>query len=669
MKKHIKEIILILSVVVCSVIVLEYSRKTVVSMRQNQTATNIISESVSENTAFDSETYNNEDFFPSDLDIDDDWGIESRRFVDRWWIETKENSYANSKGCRITYADGYYYYASQLDHYYLYRAKEDGSDSVCLAKVHPGAIQTDTDAIYFVNLSDYNAIYRIDKDGSNMVKLCDSSDNHMQLTEEYIYFCSSYDKAYDIRGLVDPEHDMTGYHPSDGYLYRIRKDGTGKELILTDVEDYILAQAAGNNVIYEGNIYCKRLQQNETTRQWEAIVTVYDLDGNNLNESYLFDFYGEILVSNGQIYCFGYGNSDGNICMYTTWNNEMTTLPDQLLTDYCIYNDTLYGLKEEVDHEKRITQIYSFSPDTNDWQLIYNNTAICTASGGNYNDYRLTDLYATEHGVFLRQFVSSEEGVRWFAVGEKETVTSWEDETNIPTTQPAVELKYAGDSSIKSSFQSTDGYEDYLGKDLTYQTFYAKDEAGNSYCPYTVCLPQFNEKVAGYQKINKYFQDAYQESVETMQAEFVEKVKDEKTTEYDLLFLYEGTSYDYVYIGEKYITVAMYQYGYDGGIRSWTTENPVTFERDTGKVVTLEDLYGMPADETVSYITASIYKYAESIGRGSEAFFMRDKDILTEKYDPKQFFLFPEGIGLYYPIYAIDCGAAGDYVFIIPFPD
>ena len=63
--------------------------------------------------------------------------------------------------------------------------------------------------------------------------------------------------------------------------------------------------------------------------------------------------------------------------------------------------------------------------------------------------------------------------------------------------------------------------------------------------------------------------------METLQAEFAEMVKDKKTTEYGLLFLYEGTSYDYVYIGEKYITVAMYQYGYDGGIRSWTTEKPV----------------------------------------------------------------------------------------------
>ena len=44
-------------------------------------------------------------------------------------------------------------------------------------------------------------------------------------------------------------------------------------------------------------------------------------------------------------------------------------------------------------------------------------------------------------------------------------------------------------------------------------------------------------------------------------------------------------------------------------------------------------------------------------------------DELTEHYDPEQFFLFQEGIGIYYERYAIDCGAAGDYMFIIPWEE
>ncbi|MDE6847187.1 MAG: DUF5050 domain-containing protein [Lachnospiraceae bacterium] len=601
------------------------------------------------------------------------WDKEGRGYVDRWWIETSENTYANNKGCRITYADGCYYYASQLDHYYLYRANEDGREAVCLAKVHPGAIQVDGDVVYFVNLSDHNAIYRIGTDGSGMAKLCDSSDNHMQLTEEYIYFLSTYDKTCDIRGLVSIAPDKTEYYDPDDYLYRIRKDGSGKELILTDVDDYVLASEIHNSVTYEGNIYCSRLQRNKTTDQLETIVTVYDLDGNSKDESYQFDFWGTILVCRDQIYCAAYGEP-GKICMYTTWkgSKEMTTLPNQLLTDYCIYKGTLYGLKEDVKQEKRTTQIYSFSSDANKWHMIYNNNTICTALDGDYNNGKLVDLYATKQGVFLRQFASSEDGIRWFAVGDNKHITIWEDETQIPITQPAVEMEYTGEwYSIKSDFHSTDGYEDYLSEDLTYQTFHAKDESGNGYWPYTICLPQFNDKIAGYRKINKYFQDAYQESLGTLQTEFVELLEEEKELDYPSRLLSEGTSYDYIYIDEKYITVAMFQHGYWGGIRSWTTEKPVTFERDTGKIVSLCDIYGIPTDEVVSYATAAIYKYMESIGRrgGTEPFFLQDEDVLTEQFDPEQFFLFPEGVGLYYPIYAIDCGAAGDYVFIIPYTD
>ncbi|MDE7447022.1 MAG: hypothetical protein K2N15_15145 [Lachnospiraceae bacterium] len=57
----------------------------------------------------------------------------------------------------------------------------------------------------------------------------------------------------------------------------------------------------------------------------------------------------------------------------------------------------------------------------------------------------------------------------------------------------------------------------------------------------------------------------------------------------------------------------------------------------------------------------------ECVWRGD--FFLTTNDILTEKYHTDQFFLFPEGIGLYYRRNAIDCNAEGDFVFIIPWDE
>lgn len=65
------------------------------------------------------------------------WEKDGTPKVVKWWIEETGNNQVNNHGSRIAYEEVYYYYASQSDHYYLYRAKEDGGQFQCLAKVHP----------------------------------------------------------------------------------------------------------------------------------------------------------------------------------------------------------------------------------------------------------------------------------------------------------------------------------------------------------------------------------------------------------------------------------------------------------------------------------------------------------------------------------------------------
>lgn len=130
---------------------------------------------------------------------------------------------------------------------------------------------------------------------------------------------------------------------------------------------------------------------------------------------------------------------------------------------------------------------------------------------------------------------------------------------------------------------------------------------------------------------------------------------------------FQMTGYGYVYIGESYITVAKYRGGYSGGIRSWTVQEPVTFDRLTGETVSMEALLGMTWQESSARMTASAYKWLE--GEGNSWFFLRDENKLAKEFDPKKFFLFPEGIGIYYEQGAIDCEAAGDYLFVVPWEE
>ena len=92
---------------------------------------------------------------------------------------------------------------------------------------------------------------------------------------------------------------------------------------------------------------------------------------------------------------------------------------------------------------------------------------------------------------------------------------------------------------------------------------------------------------------------------------------------------------------------------------------PVTFDRETGETVSLGEILGMSEQEAVAELTGSVYKYMEGIGRGT--FLLTDRDLLTEDYDPEQFILCPDGIGIYYQRYAIGSGAAGAAMYVIPY--
>ena len=75
----------------------------------------------------------------------------------------------------------------------------------------------------------------------------------------------------------------------------------------------------------------------------------------------------------------------------------------------------------------------------------------------------------------------------------------------------------------------------------------------------------------------------------------------------------------------------------------------------------------MTWQEASARLTASAYKWLE--GKGNSWFFLREENKLAKEFDPEKFFLFPEGIGIYYEQGAIDCEAAGDYLFVVPWEE
>lgn len=574
--------------------------------------------------------------------------------VIKWWIEEYENSFANSHESRISYEDGYYYYASQADHYFLYRAREDGSDPICLAKVHPGSICVQDGEIYFINQSDGNGIYRIKTDGTGMEKLCEKG-QELQISAEYVYFTSTYEAEYDKYGMVTEE--TSEY--DDDFLYRMKKDGSERVLIATDIWQYILWDKYCSKVRYSGSVYySKRIDG-------EFAINRMDLDGENEEELCRFDQSRVMMAYGNSIYGIGYHSDDEKqISRFNLWNGDITSYKVSPYIfrpwDCCIYGGYLYTLEEQYGEDGRKISIYRMDLDGADCEKIYEYSFVCRYLQGGY----VSNLYATEEGVFFRRFVSEEEGCQWFRLTKDEETKGWkaeewEDRKEIPVTMPAKEIEYGDLLSVTYGLESTEGYETYLADNLEYEEACLAEEKE---IPYRICLPQFNSKIAGYKKINQYFQNAYQEALKEKEAFF--KMVDESE---DTFCWCQMTGYDYIYIGQEYIMVAMNESGYRGGIRNWNVQKPVTFDRKSGKVVSLEKFLELPEQEAVARLTGSVYKYSEGIGVGRRL--LQEDDILTEEYDPEQFFLFPEGIGIYYNIYAIDCGAAGDFIFVIPWEE
>lgn len=73
---------------------------------------------------------------------------------------------------KITYSNGFYYYQSAADRYYLYRSDESGESRECLATQVPQEIYVMGDWVYFTNLSQGSQLFKIRTDGSGMVLVC-----------------------------------------------------------------------------------------------------------------------------------------------------------------------------------------------------------------------------------------------------------------------------------------------------------------------------------------------------------------------------------------------------------------------------------------------------------------------------------------------------------------
>ncbi len=333
------------------------------------------------------------------------WQADGTPNVAEWWIDEDTDTfvYANLYESRICYESRYYYYASQSDNYFLYRVKVDGSEPQCLVKAHCTDICALDGDVFFVNQSDGHSIYRLKAGAAEAERLCEYG-HDLQVSGEYVYFFDdSYDAQYDTFGLAgDDASALTG-----NFLYRMNQDGSQRVLIATNVYDYVL-----NDVIYQNVRYVGAIYYSERTDEGITVCKM-DLSGQNVEEvcRFTMDYFtnaafsqcGKIAVMGEYINCIGF-DDEGSciIARYCLWNQEMKMLTIPKYTGGCFYRGDFYGICRQEDTLEQTQRIYKKDLDTG--QIQYYDWQMGT----------MKDLYATGEGIFLRQFDSKQEGLRWF---------------------------------------------------------------------------------------------------------------------------------------------------------------------------------------------------------------------------------------------------------------
>lgn len=139
--------------------------------------------------------------------------------------------------------NNYIYYKKNSEPYKLFRVKLDGSSNKTISSdVLSFYIQGDW--IYYISSTHPGGLYKMKLDGSSSEKITDISGPIMYINDNYIYFNETDSEIIKSYNLPEIQKYNVG---NAGPLFRIRKDGRGKELV---IDDKIINTFVRNDYIY-----------------------------------------------------------------------------------------------------------------------------------------------------------------------------------------------------------------------------------------------------------------------------------------------------------------------------------------------------------------------------------------------------------------------------------
>lgn len=559
----------------------------------------------------------------------------------------EEDWYRNSiqnlhQGNSITYADGYYYFCSQYD-YSLCRLKETGGEAEVLAEQMPAEICVYQDLVYFINASDRQTLYCIGTDGENLTKLGDFPMQNMVLIEGKIYFLSVYERE------EDPFYQLVE-EPAEGdrYLYVIDLDQSSQ---LKDLECRLLVAKVCEEFTADGEwLYYICRKDSETIlyrsgRNGEKEEIIWQ------GEERIFHF----VPYQGKLYS---SISKENIRYFA----ELREGEWEILRE-----GGNFFIAEGVVYLYNCSEINSFCLETGEKEK-----QITIVIGEREREFDFTrarneGIFFVNNSLICKCWESEEKGIVWHIWQEdKKQFLLLEDIEPFDCTMLVGDTSWDKEYLFYKPGEAND--IQYLDGERKVEESYGVKEDGAEYGIFSLRLPLFGTEIQGRELINQKIIGIEKLALEDRDSFFQEIQREEKDGHGESCrSWFRQHDYSNLYVGKHYISLCYYVRGYSGGMRQWEEAVPLTFNRETGEYLTMDQLFTVDKNIYMKRLSSAIYKYGELNGgdyRWNESFY---RNVLVKNFDPYCFYLTPDGIVLCYQRYAVAAGAAGNPAFEISY--
>lgn len=551
------------------------------------------------------------------------------------------------QGNCITYADGYYYFRSQAENYSLCRTEGPGMEVEVVADQVPGAIYVRGDQVYFINVSDNRTLYVVGTDGSDLRKLSDVPMQELVVVGDRVYFRSVYDREYDpFYQLVEEEAE------DDRYLYSMKLDGSDCRLLIPRVCQKFTTDG-------ESLYYLVYDPVHDATLHY--VLYRSKLDGTDEKEIFWRENVWELLPYGGCLYWVDPG--EGQLMRLDRLGGQKTVASG--VWCFTISEGQVYVINAE--------EIRRISLTTGEDRILVRKEDVPgqakeDGEGWNYHDYN-RGIFLVNGQLFAKYFESEEKGVLWHVWDEKENkFVIFEDMEPLAANRLVIDSSDDQYSDFYCPGRTDDGTQRYLDADREFfhEESYGTSEDGITYGNFRITLPRFHANLASHTQLNQQMENLMELALEDRDTFFQEIGEMEEPQSCTAWYRTHG--YSNCFIDENYVSMYYYRGGYDGGIREWRQSIPLVFDRETGGLLHMDDLFTVERKFYMKRLTGAIYKYYEMEGNGNyfwnEPF---DNNILTKKLGDLRCYLTPDGIVLCYERYEIVAGVGGNPTFEIPY--